>query len=365
MLVRGDVEEEVCAAGSAELAKGHEVGVRLGAVVRLEKPFMSERVTDFGGEVVGLSRAAGGGDVVPGVVGVGGGGLGTFDGEDVGRPGVVDDELGTVGDPLVHDDQGVGLEFGDLIILRDSAIGAEHTGNVDPDLGEFSILRQEFFKLSHLEVAVLLGGIAGRRVLARGLRARVTEEGHRGGDGAEFMVVVPRAVIDGREDGMLVARFDELLHDVDFDGRVADVVVGLLGRPEAEAGDMLDGEDGVFHPRVAGDLDPLVDIELIRGEQFEGGRAGRALDAVVGGHAVVEEHAVGKAFVGVEFFEGKALVTGRRCVGHGETIKDEGGRMKDEVKQEAGKSGRTGREGEWELDRRMGTELDVRLADYA
>lgn len=61
---------------------------------------------------------------------------------------------------------------------------------------------------------------------------------------------------------MPVAGLDKAADDVGAVMMVSDVGDGLIGRPEAMAGDVLGGEPGIWHAGVAGDADPLLDFEF-------------------------------------------------------------------------------------------------------
>ena len=76
------------------------------------------------------------------------------------------------------------------------------------------------------------------------------------------MVIIPSAIIKTRHQAVLIARFDESFDDVGFVAARADVIIGLLARPQAMPRDMFGGQDRIFHPRIPRDLAPLIDVQL-------------------------------------------------------------------------------------------------------
>src|SRR2546423_758479 len=117
---------------------------RLSSVVPTEvmPSTVYQRMTrgDWRGRASGASgegRAAimrgSGGNGVPGVVSTIRSGKIALDSHQIGGPGVVRVEFGAIAEAGVHHDDGIGGELGDLVVLRAAAIGAEDTGDVDPE----------------------------------------------------------------------------------------------------------------------------------------------------------------------------------------------------------------------------------------
>src|SRR5439155_15534225 len=85
------------------------------------------------------------------------------------------------------------------------------------------------------------------------------------GLGAESVMVVPGAIVQPRHEAVLLAGANELADDVGLVAASLHVVIGVLAGPEAVAGDVFGSQHGVLHAGVARDLDPLVDVEILRG----------------------------------------------------------------------------------------------------
>ena len=120
-----------------------------GLVGLLVEPFLADGVADLAGHVVVLAL-----DGTPFHVA----GLAVrqeaLDRDDVGRPRIVDLELGAVSQAVIHDDDRVRLQFRDPVIVIDAVTARQHAGNIDPHLGDLAVARQEFLELRGLEVLV-------------------------------------------------------------------------------------------------------------------------------------------------------------------------------------------------------------------
>jgi len=117
-----------------------------------------------------------------------------------------------------------------------------------------------------------------------------------GGSAAEAVVVVPGAVIESGEDAFGPAGGDEFFEDIGFSRAVGDCAVGVFAGPEAVAGDVFGGEDGVVHSGIAGDGDPLVHVELVGSVEGERIVAVGEFFSGEGAHAEVDEHAIAEGF---------------------------------------------------------------------
>lgn len=72
------------------------------------------------------------------------------------------------------------------------------------------------------------------------------------------------AVVDAEGEAAAVTGRGHLVDDVAMEGRVHDVIVGLLGVPEAETVHVFGDHDDVAHAGRLRDADPLVGIKLHR-----------------------------------------------------------------------------------------------------
>ena len=132
---------------------------------------------------------------------------------------------------------------------------------VEPDLKQLSVLGPELRELPEHDAIVLLLGDAG--VFCR--RPRIIN--------AEIRVA-GRAVVQSRTDAVPAARPDEIAHDIGgaaAEGRISDAEIMDRGRPEREAGAVLDDQNDVFCAHGSGGGNPLIRIQLRRVEHGERG----------------------------------------------------------------------------------------------
>ena len=84
-----------------------------------------------------------------------------LDGDEVGRPGLGDLVVRAVADPVVHHDDRLRLEPGDLVVEFLTVETREDGGDINPDFADRAILGQEFLDLRALARVVKESWVSG------------------------------------------------------------------------------------------------------------------------------------------------------------------------------------------------------------
>jgi len=152
VFVWGHVEEEVHAAGAAEVEFVREFLVGAWSVTLFVEPVVTEDVAGFAGEVVLFAF-----DLPPFHVGRRGRRL-AFDGDQIRRPGIINGVGRAVADAVVHHDKAVGLQGRNVPIEKLAVAAAQDARDVHPQFGDGAVAGEQFGDLAGLEILVTRGG---------------------------------------------------------------------------------------------------------------------------------------------------------------------------------------------------------------